>query len=74
MTRSLKKQIQKVLTIMTLSREEQTLKYNREVVWIFSARALIFLQTLCFKYILFNDLIPILPGGGGAEYVYSLPF
>ena len=32
MTRILKKQIQKALTIVTLSLEEQTLKYNREVV------------------------------------------
>ena len=32
MTRILKKQIQKALTIVTLSLEEQTLRYNREVV------------------------------------------
>ena len=32
MTRILKKQIQKALTTVTLSLEEQTLKYNREVV------------------------------------------
>ena len=31
-TRILKKQIQKALTIATLSLEEQTLKYNSEVV------------------------------------------
>ena len=68
--------------IVTLSLKEQTLKYNREVVRMFSARALIFLRTLCFKCSLFNDLIPVLPGGGGGgggrqnthSHVYSLPF
>ena len=74
MTRILKKQIQKALTIVTLSLEERTLKYNREVVWIFSARALIFLRNLCFKCSLFNDLIPILPGGRGAKYTLSCLF
>ena len=73
MTRILKKQIQKALTMVTLSLEEQTLKYNSEVVWIFSC-ALSFLRTLCFKCSLFNDLLPILPGGGGGGKIHPLMF
>ena len=77
MTRSLKKQIQKALTIVTLSLEEQTFKYNREVVSIFSACALIFsklfaLNVLYLMILYLSYFFFFL--GGGAKYALSCLF
>ena len=83
MTRILKKQIQKALTIVTLSVEEQTLKYNREVCLNFFCTCL---ESFCEIFAL-NVLYLMISylstwgergeGRGGQNtpsHVYSLPF